>query len=85
MEFKKGVGILAVEMGIPVVPVYIKGAFEALPRGAAVPRCRKIKLVFGKPLLASELDFSKKPDGTDDYQYFADVLRERVRELGDRE
>jgi long-chain acyl-CoA synthetase len=81
MEFKKGVGILAVEMGIPVVPVLVQGALEALPRSAAFPKFKKITVTLGKPLLASEIDFSKKKEGVDDYQYFADTLRERVREL----
>jgi long-chain acyl-CoA synthetase len=82
MEFKKGVGVLAVEMGVPVVPVLIRGAFEAFPRGAAFPRCGKITVTFGRPLLAVDLDLSKKPEGMDEYQYFADTVKERVRELG---
>lgn len=81
MEFKKGVGILAVEMEVPVVPVFIEGAFEALPRGTARPRFRKITVTFGKPLRASDIDFSGKPDNIDDYQYFANILREKVKEL----
>jgi long-chain acyl-CoA synthetase len=81
LEFKKGVGILAVEMGVPVVPVYIEGTLEALPRGAAFPRPVKITVTFGRSLLAKDIDFSKKPPDVDDYQYFANVLREKVREL----
>ena len=65
LEFKKGVGILAIEMGIPVVPVYIKGAFEALPREAAWPKFRKITVTFGTPLSAKDMDFSKKPADMD--------------------
>jgi long-chain acyl-CoA synthetase len=81
LEFKKGVGILAIEMGIPVVPVYIKGAFEALPREAAWPKFRKITVSFGTPLSAKEIDSSKKPADMDDYQYFAFLIREKVKEL----
>jgi long-chain acyl-CoA synthetase len=83
MEFKKGVGILAVEMGIPVVPVYIKGAFESLPRGAKWPRFNKITVSFGKPLRSSEVDFSKKREGIDEYQFFAEILKNKVGELKD--
>jgi long-chain acyl-CoA synthetase len=82
MEFKKGVGILAVEMGVPVVPVLIRGAFEALPRGAAFPKFRKITVTFGRPLLSGDMDFSKKREGLDEYQHFADTVKERVRDLG---
>lgn len=78
MEFKKGVGILAIEAGVPVVPVYIEGAVDALPRSAFWPRPKKITVTFGSPLLASDIDFSKKPADMDNYQYFANLLRERV-------
>ncbi|MFI5295015.1 MAG: AMP-binding protein [Thermodesulfovibrionales bacterium] len=81
LEFKKGVGILAVELGVNVVPVYVEGTLEALPRGTAFPRPGKITVTFGRPLLARDLDFSKKPSDVDEYQYFADVLREKVGEL----
>lgn len=81
MEFKKGVGILAVETGVPAVPVCIKGAFDALPRTASWPRPAKITITFGSPLLASDIDFSKKPAGMDDYRYFTNLLRERVLAL----
>ncbi len=81
MEFKKGVGILAVETGVAVVPVRITGAIDALPRSALLPRPWKITVTFGHPLYAADIDFSKKPANLDKYQYFADLLRERVRAL----
>jgi long-chain acyl-CoA synthetase len=83
MDFKKGVGILSMELNIPAIPVYIKGAFEALPRTAAWPRFGKIKVIFGKPLYPSDLDMSKKPEGMDEYQFFANELKDRVRRLRD--
>jgi long-chain acyl-CoA synthetase len=81
MEFKKGVGILAIEMNIPVVPALIEGSFEALPRDASWPKFKKIKIVFGKPFYPSDLDIDKMPAGTDKYQFFADELRKKVLEL----
>ena len=81
MEFKKGIGILAVEHTIPVVPALIEGTFEALPRGALRPKFSKVRLTIGKPLYPSEIDFSQKPEGIDQYQFFANELRERVKKL----
>jgi len=81
MEFKKGIGILAFRHNVPVVPAYIDGTFRALPRGTRWPRLTRISLTFGKPLPLSELDLSKKPEGVDEYQFFADELRKRVKEL----
>ncbi|GAB4484052.1 MAG: AMP-binding protein [Thermodesulfovibrionales bacterium] len=82
LEFKKGVGILAVELDVPVVPVFIHGAFEAFPRGAAFPRPKKVTVAFGRPLRPDEAKMLPRPQGVDEYQHFANVLRERVGELG---
>lgn len=50
-KFKKAFAILATEMKVPVVPVSIKGAFEALPRGALFPRpWKKINVKFHEPI-----------------------------------
>ncbi|MEW6570983.1 MAG: AMP-binding protein [Nitrospirota bacterium] len=84
MEFKKGIGILAQELNVPVVPVYIKGTFESLPRGRLWPKFNKIQILFGKPFYPSELDISKKPDSMDKYQFFARQLMERVKRLRDQ-
>jgi len=81
LEFKKGIGILAMEHNIPVVPLLIGGTFEALPRGALLPRFSKITLTIGKPLYPGAVDFSKKPGGMDEYQFFANEVRERVKGL----
>lgn len=85
MEFKKGVGILSVELGVPVIPAYIRGSFEALPRQEKWPKFSAIKVTLGKPLQPSDMDFSRKTDGMDSYQFFVNALREKVdalKELG---
>jgi long-chain acyl-CoA synthetase len=81
LEFKKGIGILAMEHNIPVVPVLIEGTFEALPRGALRPKFSKVRLTIGKPLYPKEIDLSQKPEGMDEYQFFANQVRERVKGL----
>jgi long-chain acyl-CoA synthetase len=81
MEFKKGIGILALELNVPVVPSHIEGSFEALPKGTSLPKFTKIKITFGKPFYPSELDMIKKPERIDKHQFFADELKERVEKL----
>lgn len=49
-EFKPGIGTLVAGTDIPVVPVTIRGAFEALPKGKWFPRPKKIEVKIGKPL-----------------------------------
>jgi 1-acyl-sn-glycerol-3-phosphate acyltransferase len=81
MEFKKGIGILAMKHNVPVVPALIEGTFEAFPRGAVWPKRRKVKITFGQPFHPSDLDLSLKPEDMDEHQFFADEVRERVRVL----
>jgi 1-acyl-sn-glycerol-3-phosphate acyltransferase len=48
-DFKKGAAILAYELGVPIVPVGIRGSFEAWPRGGSF-RFRPIEFHFGEPI-----------------------------------
>ena len=57
-NFKKAFAILSRELNVPVLPVSIKGAFEALPSGSHIPRpFRKIKVKFNKPVYPSDHDY----------------------------
>ena len=50
LEFKSGIGMLAVQTGRPVVPVRIKGTEDVMPMGARYPRRGVIEVTFGEPL-----------------------------------
>ncbi|MFZ5997437.1 MAG: AMP-binding protein [Nitrospirota bacterium] len=76
LPFKKGVGVLALETGVPVVPAYIKGTYEALPRGSRWIRPARITVIFGEPVTAG-----RREEGADRYQIFADRVRQRVMGL----
>jgi 1-acyl-sn-glycerol-3-phosphate acyltransferase len=47
---RTGVARMALEAGVPVVPVGIVGTFEALPYDRRVPRPRRVEIRFGRPL-----------------------------------
>ena len=79
-EFKRGVGILVEELDIPVIPVYIQGAFRAWPAHKAFPRAARVKVTFGKPLTLEELTRVKK-DSIDIYQNIAHTLRNELVKL----
>jgi long-chain acyl-CoA synthetase len=70
--FKKGVGILASELNVPLIPVYIEGAYNALPINKIVPSLTKIKVTFGKPYL---------PEKFKTYEEIAKELEEKVKYL----
>ena len=47
---KPGAALLAVQAGVPVVPVYVSGSGRAWPRGRRLPRPVKVVVTFGPPL-----------------------------------
>ncbi len=52
--FRRGAYQLAMEFGLPVVPVTIDGAYKVMPRGAILPRPGVIKLTIHEPICAPE-------------------------------
>ncbi len=55
LSAKPGIGFVVQQTGLKVVPVFIDGTFEALPRGATRLSSSKITVKIGKPI-----DFSQK-------------------------
>ncbi|HXX31014.1 MAG TPA: AMP-binding protein, partial [Myxococcaceae bacterium] len=54
-EFKPTLGYLALTYGVDVLPLYIEGTHEALPKGAIFPRRKALGVRIGPPLRVSEL------------------------------
>jgi long-chain acyl-CoA synthetase len=48
--FKAGIGLLARELGIPVVPIHLAGPHAILPKGASWPRRAPLRATVGEPL-----------------------------------
>lgn len=53
-EPEGGIGFLAVKSGAWVVPVYIKGSYDAFPKGAKGFKCRPIEVHYGVPFIPAE-------------------------------
>ena len=63
-RFLPGIGLILAEKPVMVVPAYIKGAFEALPRTRHWPRPHPITVTFGPPIPASHVqNLAREPDG----------------------
>jgi long-chain acyl-CoA synthetase len=71
--FRKGPAIVASEVGAPVVPVGIRGAYEVWPRGSNRIRLHHVTIRFGPPL--------RPPAGERSYDVFNEQLSEAVRRL----
>ena len=80
LPFRPGIGILLHRIPLPVVPVFIHGSHDALPVGRALPRLKRITLVFGQPLDPRELE--RQGAGAEPHDRIAQALRERVAALG---
>lgn len=77
--FKPGIGALVAGTDIPVVPCFLEGAYRAFPKGARVPRPRKVRLLIGQPR-----SFANMPDSREGVHRVAEELFQAVAELGGR-
>lgn len=69
-DFKKTFAILSKELEVPIVPVCIKGAFEALPRSKRFPSTHKIEIEYLPPIL---------PDSHLSYEELADQVKQAIQ------
>ncbi len=59
-SFRPGIGLLATGLGIPVVPVYLKGTDSVVAKGGGRPHRGCIEVRFGKPLrFSSDADYEE--------------------------
>ena len=70
--FKPGVALLAVELGVPVVPIHLRSVYAILPKGSRAPRRGPVEVTIGAPL--------RFPPGTDHAQA-AQQLEREIRRL----
>ncbi|MDX2052691.1 MAG: AMP-binding protein [Polyangiaceae bacterium] len=54
-EFKPAVGYLSLHHNIDILPLYLGGTYEALPKGASVVRRRDVSVRIGPPLRVADL------------------------------
>jgi long-chain acyl-CoA synthetase len=80
--FRKGVGILVRELGVPVLPAHITGAFEAWPRGQRFPGLHPLRVRFGPLVTVDALVAPAAPRVRDEYEAIAARLHQRVAALG---
>ncbi len=74
----KGVIGIAAKGGVPIVPVALKGTYEAWPAGQKILKFHEIIVKIGKPIYLFEI-FSE--NGKIDYKKGAEILTLRIKEL----
>ncbi|MBW2997549.1 1-acyl-sn-glycerol-3-phosphate acyltransferase, partial [Candidatus Woesearchaeota archaeon] len=70
-RFMQGIGMLAVEMQVPVVPVRIDGMLNILPRWRYIPWFGRARLKIGKPLMLKRESYLKATE----------IIEKAVKEL----
>jgi long-chain acyl-CoA synthetase len=85
-EFKKGIGILAKELNMKIVPVYIQGTYQAWKSTALLPRPYPVKVIFGRPFALKELLEEGKKINKDaaDYEAISLAIRKEVIKLKEK-
>jgi len=76
-----GVGYLVATSGAPVLPVWLSGTREALPRGRQMIRPGRIVVRFGAPITAAEL--ARRGVGKDEPARIVAGLEAALRALGE--
>jgi long-chain acyl-CoA synthetase len=82
MEFKPTTGYLALSFGVDVLPMYLKGTYDALPKGAWWPKREDLEVRIGPPLLIDQL--RQKVSGlsrSESYRVVTRMAEEAVRAL----
>jgi len=76
---KPGVGFIVARAKVPVIPAYVKGSFDALPRGMKTLRRHPVEVHIGKPVDFDPFDFDTKDKMV--YQKIGDEVMRRIAEL----
>ena len=74
-----GVGFLALKSETWVVPTYIRGTFDALPKGAKWFKCAPVRIYYGKPFIPA---FNKELlNCADLYLAVSEVIMAEVKKI----
>ena len=80
--FKSGAALFAIELDVPVVPAYIEGTHEILPKGRHLPRAGPVTVRFGKPIELGSLRSGELP--RERRRRAVEQLTESIRMLSSR-
>lgn len=73
--FKPGIGILSNRLGIPIVPAYIHGTREAMPKGRLFPARRPVAVRIGAPI------YPYTDSGGRNHDWMAAQARSRIEDM----
>ncbi|MFA6320460.1 MAG: lysophospholipid acyltransferase family protein [Candidatus Omnitrophota bacterium] len=77
---KPGVGFIVAKAGVPVVPAYIAGSLEALPRSIKTLKRHPVTIYIGEPIVFDE---AMKRKNKEAYRAMSDEIMRRIAILRD--
>lgn len=75
-----GMGLIAVKAGVPIVPAYIKGSYDALSKNSRSIKFAKVRITIGEPIYLDHW-LSKTHTERADYEEIANLVMEKIAGL----
>ncbi|HMF55126.1 MAG TPA: lysophospholipid acyltransferase family protein [Pyrinomonadaceae bacterium] len=75
-KFKPGAARLALETGVPILPVTIRGGNRVWPRGKSFPRFARVEIIYHPPIQLTHQDNEEtRHDARRETQRLADIIK----------
>ena len=83
-EFKPVVGYLALHAGVGILPIYLEGTHEAMPKGSNIIKSRNVGARIGRYLPVEDLEeMTKGMARAEAYRLIAALVKHQVENLRD--
>lgn len=79
-EGEPGVALIALKANAPILPVGIRGAYEAFPKGSKFPKPHSITIKFGKPFMITDYMDVHTQKSSELQQKVIDLIMSRIAE-----
>jgi long-chain acyl-CoA synthetase len=81
--FKAGIGLLGVELGVPIVPCWVEGTYAALPKGKVLARRGKVRVHFAPPITMGryQKEYAACTERREMWRRIADDVRAEVERM----
>ncbi|WP_225410093.1 AMP-binding protein [Stigmatella hybrida] len=82
LEFKPTLGYLALTYEVDVLPLYLRGTYEALPKGTLFPKSKKLEVHIGPALKHTDLrNLTQGMSRSESYRYATRLAEDSVKAL----
>lgn len=80
-SFKKGPSIISYELNIPLVPAYVHGTFQAMPKGRNFMKPKRVVVTIGKPIYPGDFPAAEGARLNKTYRSMTSTLENAVRDM----